>query len=60
MRVHPTEPFSLHDLISMEGRVKHMNTVSAAVGTFFQYKGMMQVSKSSPSFPNSPLFLTPS
>jgi hypothetical protein len=24
----------------MEGRVKHMNIVSAAAGTFFQYKGL--------------------
>ena len=43
MKVHPTEPFSLHDMVSMEGRVKHMNTVYAAVGTFFQHKGMAQV-----------------
>ena len=43
LRVHPTEPFSLHDLVSMEGRVKHMNTVYAAVGTFFKYKGLTQV-----------------
>jgi hypothetical protein len=44
-RLDPTEPFSLHDLVSMEGRVKHMNTVCAAVGTFFQLKGLIQSQK---------------
>ena len=38
-RFNPKEPLSLLDLEAMEGRVKHMNIVSAAAGTFFQHKG---------------------
>ena len=39
-RFNPIEPLSLLDLKEMEGRVKHMNIVSAAAGTFFQHKGL--------------------
>jgi len=44
-RFHPHEPFSLHDLLHMEGRVKFLNIVCAAVGDFFQFKGELQSQK---------------
>eukprot|EP00009_Paramoeba_aestuarina_P014857 CAMPEP_0201531104 /NCGR_PEP_ID=MMETSP0161_2-20130828/46587_1 /ASSEMBLY_ACC=CAM_ASM_000251 /TAXON_ID=180227 /ORGANISM="Neoparamoeba aestuarina, Strain SoJaBio B1-5/56/2" /LENGTH=782 /DNA_ID=CAMNT_0047933789 /DNA_START=6 /DNA_END=2354 /DNA_ORIENTATION=+ len=41
-RFNAKEPLSLLDLDQLEGRVKHMNIVSAAAGTFFQYKGLAE------------------
>ena len=38
-RFNDKEPVSLLDLQAMDGRVKHMNIVSAAAGTYFQHKG---------------------
>jgi hypothetical protein len=39
-RFNTSEPLSLLDVISINGRVKHMSIVSSAAGTFFQHKGL--------------------